>query len=265
MPIEPVPTLLGPLDPPAVTVRDFGQRRPAVIVCDHASNAVPRSLAALGLPAAALGRHIAWDIGAGALSDALAERLGLTCVRAGYSRLVVDCNRDPRRPASMLATSDGERIPGNESISAAQRTARLTEIFEPYQAAVTAALEATRSPYPALIAVHSFTPVMQGRARPWHCGVLWDRDPRLPVAVLAALRSERGLVVGDNEPYSGRDPSDYTVSRHAGACGRPHVCLEIRQDLLADERGVSEWAGRLARVLAPLLDDPALYAPWGER
>jgi predicted N-formylglutamate amidohydrolase len=265
LPIEPVPTLLGPLDPPAVTVRDFGQRRPAVVVGDHASNAVPRSLAALGLTAAVLARHVAWDIGAGALSEALAERLGLTCVLAGYSRLVVDCNRDPAGAASMLATSDGVRIPGNQSLSAADRAARLTEIFEPYQAAVTAALAAAQSPYPALIAVHSFTPVMQGRARPWHCGVLWDRDPRLPMAVLAALRAEPGLVVGDNEPYSGRDPSDYTVSRHAGARGRPHVCLEIRQDLLADARGVAEWADRLARVLAPLLDDPALYAPWGDR
>jgi predicted N-formylglutamate amidohydrolase len=118
LPIEPVPTLLGPLDPPAVTVRDFGQRRPAVVVCDHASNAVPRSLAALGLTAAVLARHVAWDIGAGALSEALAERLGLTCVLAGYSRLVVDCNRDPAGAASMLATSDGVRIPGNQSLSA---------------------------------------------------------------------------------------------------------------------------------------------------
>ncbi len=265
MPIEPVPTLLGPLDPPAVAVRDFGQRRPAVVVCDHASNAVPRALAGLGVAADVLNRHVAWDIGAGALASALAARLELPCVLAGYSRLVVDCNRDPGRPASMLAESDGDRIPGNESISPAQRAARLTEIFEPYQAAVTAALAATQNPYPALIAVHSFTPVMQGRARPWHCGVLWDRDPRLPVAVLAALRSEPGLVVGDNEPYSGRDPADYTVSRHAAAHGRPHVCLEIRQDLLLDERGVAEWVERLARVLAPLLDDPALYAPWGDR
>ncbi len=248
-----------------MTVRDFGRRRPAVVVCDHASNAVPQSLAELGVEPRVLARHVAWDIGAGALASALAERLGLPCVLAGFSRLVVDCNRDPLRPDSMLANSDGERIPGNEAISPTQRAARLAEIFDPFQAAVAAALAGASSPYPALLAVHSFTPVMQGRARPWHCGVLWDRDPRLPVAVLAALRAEPGLVVGDNEPYSGRDPSDYTVGRHAGTHGRPHVCLEIRQDLLADERGVAEWADRLARVLAPLLDDPALYAPWGDR
>jgi predicted N-formylglutamate amidohydrolase len=235
-----------------------------VVVCDHASNAVPQALQSLGVDAAVLARHVGWDIGAGALAQALAARLELPCVASGYSRLVIDCNRDPLGAASMLAFSDGERIPRNESIDPADHAARLAEIFEPYHAAVTAALAGTGSPYPALIAVHSFTDVMQGWARPWHCGVLWNRDPRLPLAVLAALRAEPGLVVGDNEPYSGRDPSDYTVSRHAAAHGRPHICLEIRQDLLMDERGVAEWAGRLARILAPLLDDPALYAPWGD-
>jgi len=257
-------SLLGSLDPPAVTVREFGRRRPAVVVCDHASNAVPQSLGSLGVDAGVLARHVAWDIGSGVLGEALARRLGLPCVLAGYSRLVVDCNRDPASAASMLSLSDGDRIPGNETITAADRAARLAAIFEPYHAAVTAALAGAGHPYPALIAVHSFTPAMQGRARPWHCGVLWNEDSRLPLAVLAALRAEPGLVVGDNEPYSGRDPSDYTVSRHAAARGRPHICLEIRQDLLQEPHGVEAWAARLERVLAPLLDDQALYAPWGD-
>lgn len=226
---------------------------------------MPQSLAALGVDPEVLTQHVALDIGAGALACALAERLALPCVLAGFSRLVIDCNRDPLGAASILAESDQERIPGNEAIGVAARAARLVEIFEPYHGAVAATLAATRNPCPALISIHSFTPAMQGRARPWHCGVLWNRDPRLPVPVLAALRVEPGLVVGDNEPYSGRDPSDYTVSRHAAAHGRPHICFEVRQDLLVDERGVAEWAERLARVLAPLLDDPALYAPWGDR
>lgn len=244
-------------------MRVFGRSRPAVVVCDHASNAVPLALGSLGLDPVVLARHVAWDIGAGPLAEALARRLRLPCVLAGYSRLVVDCNRDPASAASMLALSDGDRIPGNEAISPADRAARIAEIFEPYHAAVTATLAAMQHACPALVAVHSFTPVMQGLARPWHCGVLWNKDSRLPLAVLAALRAEPGLLVGDNEPYSGRDPSDYTVSRHAAAFGRPHICLEIRQDLLADSPGVEAWASRLERVLAPLLDDPALYAPWG--
>lgn len=263
MPNPPDSSLLRSQDPPAVTVRDFGRSRPAVVISDHASNAVPQALGSLGVSEAVLARHVAWDIGAGPLAEALAWRLRLPCVLAGYSRLVVDCNRDPASPASMLPLSDGDRIPGNEAVSPDDRAARIAEIFEPYHAAVTATLAAAGHAWPALIAVHSFTPVMQGRARPWHCGVLWNEDSRLPLAVLAALRAEPGLVVGDNEPYSGRDPSDYTVSRHAAASGRPHICLEIRQDLLQDSRGVEAWAARLERVLAPLLDDPALYAPWG--
>lgn len=263
MPHTPVSSLLRSQDPPAVTVREFGRSRPAVVVCDHASNAVPQALGSLGLDPVVLARHVAWDIGAGPLAEALARRLRLPCVLAGYSRLVVDCNRDPASAASMLALSDGDRIPGNEAISPADRAARIAEIFEPYHAAVTATLAAMQHACPALVAVHSFTPLMQGRARPWHCGVLWNKDSRLPLAVLAALRAEPGLLVGDNEPYSGRDPSDYTVSRHAAAFGRPHICLEIRQDLLSDSSGVEAWASRLERVLAPLLDDPALYAPWG--
>lgn len=248
-----------------MAVHRFGQRSPAVVVCDHGFNTVPRSLDSLGVAAQVLEQHVAHDIGAGALSLALAERLELPCVLARYSRLVVDCNRDPFGPASMPSVSDEHVIPGNAAISAAEHAARLAEIFEPYHVAVTVALEGTGHPFPALIAVHSFTPQLQGQARPWHCGVLWNRDPRLPLAVLAALQAEPGLQVGDNEPYSGRDPSDYTVSRHAGRHGRPHVCLEIRQDLLQEAGGVREWAERLGRVLAPLLDDPALYAPWGER
>lgn len=252
-----------------MTVRRHGTRRPAVLVCDHASNAVPEHLAQLGVSEAVLARHVAWDIGAGALADALARALELPVVAAGYSRLVVDCNRDPASAASMLAISDGDVIPGNQAIDPADRAARIREMFDPYHAAVEAELAAAagRAPAPhaapALIAVHSFTPVMNGQARPWHCGILWDADPRLPLPLLAALRAEPGLVVGDNQPYSGRDPADYTVSRHAAARGWPHVCLEIRQDLLMDERGVAEWAARLARLLAPMLDDPALYAPWG--
>jgi predicted N-formylglutamate amidohydrolase len=236
-----------------------------VVVCDHASNAIPARLERLGLDDSALARHIAWDIGAGALADALARRLALPCVLAGYSRLVVDCNREPLGEASMLAFSDGDMIPGNVGLTPVDHALRIHEIFEPYHAAVAAELLATGCAAPALITVHSFTPTMNGFDRPWHCGVLWDRDPRLPQPLIAALRREPGLLIGDNQPYSGRDPSDYTVSRHAKVRGWPHVCIELRQDLLGDAAGVDAWAERLARALAPLLDDAALYAPWEPR
>lgn len=165
----------------------------------------------------------------------------------------------------MLAYSDGEMIPGNIGLTASDRALRIAEIFAPYHHAVSAELLASGCAAPALIAVHSFTPKMNGVSRPWHCGVLWDRDPRLPRPLLDALRAEPGLRVGDNQPYSGRGPANYTVSRHAASLGRPHVCLEVRQDLLGDATGVAQWAERLARLLAPLLDDAKLYAPWEAR
>jgi predicted N-formylglutamate amidohydrolase len=250
--------LLGPGDPPAVTQRSYGHRFPAVLACDHASRAVPAALGELGLREAQLARHIAWDLGAGDLAEALARNLGLPVVRAGFSRLVIDCNRRLDDPTSIVEVSDGDRIPGNIGLEPAQRAQRAHEVFAPYHAALAAALGQAGA-VPALVAIHSFTDVFGGRARPWHCGILWDRDPRLALPMLEALRAEPGVVVGDNEPYSGRHPADYTVDTHGEQQGRPHVCIEVRQDLLATPAGIEQWAARLARILAPLLADPGLY------
>jgi predicted N-formylglutamate amidohydrolase len=265
--------MLGPDDPPAFECRRHGARWPAVIACDHASRAVPRALGNLGLSEAQISRHIGWDIGAAALADALARRLELPVVLSGYSRLVIDCNRRLDDPTSIVLDSDGDIIPGNAGLTDAGRAARARWIFEPYHAALAAELRGAQASCPpafdaelkplhagpALIAVHSFTDVFGGRARPWHCGILWDRDPRLALPLLAALREEPGLVVGDNEPYSGRHPADYTVDTHAERHGLPHVCIEVRQDLLATAVGIEAWAERLARPLAAQLADPALY------
>jgi predicted N-formylglutamate amidohydrolase len=254
-------TLLRVDDPPPFVRRQYGRRLPVVIACDHASARIPAALADLGLGPAQRARHIAWDIGAGALAAALARRLGVAMVAGGYSRLVIDCNRRLDDPTSIVEVSDGDRVPGNVGLGAAARGARAREIFAPYHAALAAELAAAAGPgvVPALVAIHSFTDVFGGRARPWHCGILWDRDPRLALPLLAALRREPGLVVGDNEPYSGRHPADFTVDHHGERHGRPHVCIEVRQDLLADDAGIEAWGERLARHLAPLLSDPQLY------
>ena len=255
--------LLGPDDPSPVWRESHGQRFPAVVACDHASRAVPRALGTLGLSAVQASRHIAWDIGAGALARALARRLGVAVVATGFSRLVIDCNRHLDDPTSIVVASDGDAVPGNVGLDEAARAARTREIFEPYHAALEAELEAvvatSGAARPALIAIHSFTDVFGGQARPWHCGVLWDLDPRLAVPLIAALRAVPGLVVGDNEPYSGRHPSDYTIETHAERHGRPHVCIEVRQDLLADDVGVAAWAERLGQPLERLLSDATLY------
>lgn len=235
-----------------------------ILSCDHASNRVPRRLAQLGLSDEILSRHIGWDIGAAAVTRRLAPALGAAAVLAGYSRLVIDCNRDPDDPSSIPATSDDVVVPGNRELSAEARHARRAAIFAPYHAALTQLIEAVlaRRAVPALISIHSFTPSLGGKARPWHVGILWDGDGRIASPLLAALRSDAALVVGDNEPYSARQPVGYTMRYHAIDRGLPHVAIEIRQNEIADDAGAAAWAERLATVLKPILDDGALYRLW---
>jgi predicted N-formylglutamate amidohydrolase len=266
-PLEGPARLLGAGDPPAFEIHHPAGRARALIVCDHASRAIPRALGRLGLPDEATWRHIAWDIGAGELARALAARLDAPAVLAGYSRLVVDCNRRLEDPSCFVALGDGQRVPGNENLSDADKRARAAACHEPYHKAVAARLhEFTRHGIvPALIAVHSFTPVLGSEARPWNVGILWDSDPRIALPLLARLRSEPGLVVGDNQPYSGRHPSDYTVDHHADSAGLPHVCLEVRQDELLTPAGIARWAELVGRALADILADESLYRIWRAR
>jgi predicted N-formylglutamate amidohydrolase len=240
-------------------------RRPWLLVCDHASREIPASLAGLGLPVEATWRHIAYDIGAADLARALAARLDAPAVLAGYSRLVVDCNRRLEDATAFTVSGDGHRIVGNEDLDATERARRADACYRPYHEAIAGRLAMIEAggEVAVLIAIHSFTPVYGARARPWHVGVLWDeRDDRIARPLLARLRAEPGLVIGDNQPYSGRYPGDYTVWRHAGNVGRPTVCLEIRQDLLLTPAGIAEWTERLAVVLEEVLADPATRVPW---
>lgn len=215
---------------------------------------MPRSLAGLGLPDAELHRHIGWDIGAAEVSRLLSAQLDATLVMQGYSRLVIDCNRPPQAADSIAQCSDGTVIPGNASVNFADVEQRRLAIFEPYHAAITAQLDAraARGQLSVLIAVHSFTPIWQGRARPWQVGVLYHRDARLALALGASLEGEPGTVVGYNEPYDLNDESDYSIPVHGEQRGLLHVELEIRQDLIADPVGQQYWAALLARLLPPL-------------
>ena len=248
-------------DPPAFEVHLGHAPGSALITCDHASCAIPMVLGDLGLSPAARRRHIAWDIGAADLALALGDRLAATVVLAGYSRLVIDCNRRLDDPSCFVALADGDPVPGNARLTPAAIGSRVASCYEPYHQAITAELLRFhhRGVVPALISVHSFTPAMGGVARPWHVGVLWDKDERIPLALLERLKAEPGLVVGDNEPYSGRHPADYTVDRHAERAGLPHVCIEVRQDELLSPAGIARWADILGRALGGILADESLH------
>ena len=253
--------LLGANDPPPVTIYNAAGAASVLILCDHASNAVPASLDRLGLRDTDLMRHIAYDIGAAEVTRLLADRLDAPALLAGYSRLVIDCNRRPGSADSIAMASDGTVIPGNRNVTPEQAQERAEACFWPYHRRIGAGLAgfALRGIKPAIINIHGFTPTMQGFARPWHVGVLWDRDPRLPAPLLAALSSVDGLVVGDNEPYSGRSRLGYSNEVHATETGLPNVLIELREDTVRDAAGQERMAALLAEALMPVLADPTLY------
>lgn len=224
-----------------------------VLVCDHASARLPPEYGTLGLDPAELRRHIAWDIGAADLTRALSAELNAPAVLSGYSRLLVDCNRAPDDPSRHPLASDGTTIPGNRDLTGAEADLRDRRFAEPYHQAIArmvANSEARLGHPPAIVSIHSFTPTFQGVDRPWHVGVLWDEvDGRLPLPVIDLLRSDADLCVGDNQPYSARQPQGLTMRRHAEDPGLPHVLFEVRQDLIDTPDGAIAWAHRLAMVL----------------
>ena len=242
-------TLLMPGEPPPLRIDNPGAPSPFLILCDHAGRVVPRAID-LGVSEADMERHIAYDIGCEAVSLLLGAALNAVVIRQTYSRLVIDCNRAPGHPTSIPPVSDGTVIPGNAGLSDEDRAARVREIFTPYQDAVGRALDRRAAAgQPAIvIGMHSFTPVFGGVTRSWQAGILHDRDPEYGLALGEVLR-EAGFLVGDNEPYTLTDESDYTIPVHAERRRLPYVELEIRQDLIADEAGQREWASVLTRAL----------------
>jgi predicted N-formylglutamate amidohydrolase len=243
--------LLAADEPAPVTVRNVDGASPLLIVADHAGNLMPRALGRLGVAESECQRHIAWDIGIAAVCRLVADALDATLVQQNYSRLVIDCNRTPGSETSIPDISELTPIPGNIDLSESRKAGRLREIFRPYHDRIETELERRRQigRPAALIAMHSFTPVFKGVARPWHAGVLYNRDPRFAHLVMALLRREAGLVIGDNEPYSVTDASDYTIPVHGERRGLHHVAIEIRQDLIAGEEGQQAWGSLLARLL----------------
>lgn len=238
--------------PVEVIAGDAG--RGLVLICDHATNILPDRYGTLGLPQHELERHIGYDIGADALTRVLARQLGVPAVLSRFSRLLIDPNRGADDPTLIPMLSDGAVVPGNARIDEAERAHRVAAFYDPYHHAVEAALargEATGKA-PAIFSVHSFTPVWRGVPRPWHAGVLWDRDPRFARPLIDMLRRDPRLVVGDNEPYSGALEND-TLFRHGTQRGLAHALIEVRQDLIAEEEGVREWAGRLGAIVEEIL------------
>lgn len=246
-----MPVLLTADEPAAFTVERPQGRSEFLLVCDHASRAVPRSLGSLGLDATALASHVAWDIGAAAVANQLSTALDATLVLQGYSRLVIDCNRPPGSESSIPKRSEYVRIAANEGLTSEAEAARVAEIFTPYHAAISTVLDQRRvaGTPTLLISVHSFTPVYLGQTRPWKVGLMYRHDQRLGRQLLALLRQDDSLNAGENQPYAISDNTDYTIPVHGEARQIPHVGIEIRQDLITDTAGQEEWATRLASLL----------------
>jgi predicted N-formylglutamate amidohydrolase len=248
--------LLGSNDPPPVIAKLRDGDTPFLFTCDHAGREAPAALAQLGLAPDAFERHIAWDIGAAAVTHALSAALGASFVMQRYSRLVIDCNRDPGTAAAIPAVSDHVVIPGNQGLDAAARQARIEAIHTPYHAAVAAALDRREAEGRSTILVfmHSFTPRMDGFDRPWRFGVIREPTSRFSERVLQRLRGAGGFQVGDNLPYA-MDGVDYSAPTHAFARGLDYLELEMRQDTVADAAGQAETAALLQAVLTQALAD----------
>jgi predicted N-formylglutamate amidohydrolase len=243
-------TLLAPDEPTPVQVYRPAGRSRLLILCDHADKIIPKRLSKLGLPDSEIERHIGWDIGIAGVVRGMADALDAVAILQPYSRLVIDCNRTPGTAASIPLISENTEIPGNDRLVADEIAARQSEIFAPYHACIEAELEKrkTAGEKTMLIAMHSFTPVYKGVARPWHVGTLYHRHAWLAGIAFDLLSEDKTLVVGDNEPYMVRDDVDYTIPFHGERRNLPHVGIEIRQDLIAPEVGQREWAARMTRV-----------------
>jgi len=250
-----VHALLAPDEPGPFRVLNPLSEQPILLVCDHASHRFPKSVGDLGLDPFARRCHLAVDIGAGPVTETLAKSLGVTAVVHNYSRLIIDCNRQLMDPGAFLEYGDGILVPGNRNLHQEDKDLRASALYWPYHCAMDEQVQrlGKAGPLPAFISIHSFTPVLNGESRKWEMGVLWDKDERLRDIFLEDLR-EAGYLVGDNEPYSGKAPQDFTIDHHAEEIGLPHIGIEIRQDLIDDAPGVAEIAKVMHNIIASIPD-----------
>ncbi|MEH2482120.1 putative N-formylglutamate amidohydrolase [Nitrobacteraceae bacterium AZCC 2146] len=241
---------LGAGDVPPVLEQNSAGRSPFLLTCDHYGRLIPTMLGDLGLPESELTRHIAWDVGIAGVAEQMASALDAHLVAQRYSRLVIDCNRPPDAASSIPLISDATTVPGNDGLDRAAAESRRQLIFDPYHRRIREVIDnRLRDGLPTvLVSLHSFTPVYAGIARPWHIGTLYQHDTQLPPLLLQGLRAEVDLVVGDNEPYAVSDATDYTIPVHGEKRGLMNTGIEIRQDLVDDPAGETQWAERLTRV-----------------
>lgn len=226
---------------------------PALFICDHASNVLPPGYGSLGLPPEQFARHIAWDIGAADVTRALAAHFHAPAVLSRTSRLLIDPNRGADDPTLVMRISDGALIPGNAHIDDAEIERRTQTYWRPYRDAIATRLDTmTGARAPAIISIHSFTPIWRGTPRPWQIGLLWDGDARLAQPLLSELEKQPDLTIGDNEPYDGALIGD-TLYDLGTSRGLAHILIEVRQDLIATPEGAHVWAQRIALALAPVL------------
>lgn len=231
-----------------------------LLLCDHASNALPPEYGSLGLGPEQFQRHIAWDIGAAAVTRALAARFRAPAVLTRFSRLLIDPNRGADDPTLVMKLSDGAIVPGNVAADAAEIARRRELYWRPYREGAGRLIdEMTASGHPpAILSIHSFTPAWKGVARPWEVGLLWDADPRLAQALMERFEASLTSPVGDNEPYDGALVGD-TLYDLGTARGLAHVIVELRQDLIGTDDGAARWAGAVGDALAPVLGHPDLH------
>ena len=244
--------LLAADEPAAFEIVNADGAGSAVLVCDHASNRLPRRLGTLGLGAADLADHIAWDPGAADVARRLSDLLDAPLVLSGYSRLVVDCNRPLDSPESIPAQTDGVPVPGNRTLTPAERALRIEALFNPYHRAIAGVLDRRLGGSSLLLSIHSFTAVLAGQRRPWSIGFAHGRDRRFAALILDAMIHDANLVVGDNQPYAVEDAFDYTIPVHGEDRGLPHVLVEIRQDGVTTPAAAAAWAARLAAAFGQI-------------
>ena len=244
-------TLLAPDEPTPFAILNPDAIVPVLLVCDHASNRFPQSLGTMGLDYLDRVSHVALDIGASAVAEALADNLGATAVLCQYSRLIVDCNRNLIDESAFLNYGDGVEIPGNHSLQNHEKERRASEIYWPYHNAIKDQIVRLKKHgiNPVVISIHSFTPVINGNDREWEMGVLWDKDLATAEIFLTRL-VEAGYLVGDNKPYSGMDPEDFTIDYHAESIGLPHVGIEISQNLINHDDGVERVSNTLKEIIS---------------